>query len=85
MYTYTYVPYSEERIYTPPRMGGVYRSVCLNSGTFAVSETASRRWWCIESLFPLTACALRGKWQRFALRSLTANALPRGRGISASN
>ena len=25
---------------------------CLNSRTFAVSEIASRRWWCIESLFP---------------------------------
>ena len=32
--------------------GVVYRSFCLNSNTFAVSEIASRRWWCIESLFP---------------------------------
>ena len=32
--------------------GVVYRSFCLNSSTFAVSEIASRRWWCIESLFP---------------------------------
>ena len=32
--------------------GVVYRSFCLSSGTFADSETASRRWWCIESLFP---------------------------------
>ena len=32
--------------------GVVYRSLCLNSSTFAVSEIASRRWWCIEPLFP---------------------------------
>ena len=32
--------------------GVVYRSFCLNSSALAVSETASRRWWCIESLFP---------------------------------
>ena len=32
--------------------GVVYRSFCLNSSTLAVSETASRRWWCIEPLFP---------------------------------
>ena len=32
--------------------GLLYRSLCLKSSTFAVSETASRRWWCIESLFP---------------------------------
>ena len=32
--------------------GVAYRSFCLHSGTVAVSETASRRWWCIESLFP---------------------------------
>ena len=25
---------------------------CLNSSAVAVSEVASRRWWCIESLFP---------------------------------
>ena len=31
--------------------GVVYRSFCLNSSTFAVSEIASRRWWCIA--FPL--------------------------------
>ena len=30
----------------------VYRSFCLNSGTVAVSKVTSRRWWCIESLFP---------------------------------
>ena len=30
----------------------VYRSSCLNSGGVAVSEVTSRRWWCIESLFP---------------------------------
>ena len=32
--------------------GVVYRSFCLNSSAFAVSEIASRRRWCIESLFP---------------------------------
>ena len=32
--------------------GVVYRSFCLNSSTVAVSEIASRRLWCIESLFP---------------------------------
>ena len=35
--------------------GVVYRSFCLNSNTFAVSEIVSRRGWCIESLFPVTA------------------------------
>ena len=34
--------------------GVVYRSFCLNSGTVAVSEAISRRWWCIESVFPIT-------------------------------
>ena len=33
--------------------GVVYIGVCLNSNIFAVSEAASRRWWCIESLFPI--------------------------------
>ena len=33
--------------------GVVYRSSCLNSSTVAVSEIPSRRWWCIESLFPI--------------------------------
>ena len=32
--------------------GVVYRSFCLNSGTVAVSKVTSRRWWCIESIFP---------------------------------
>ena len=31
----------------------MYGGFCLNSSTFAVSETASRRWWCIESRFPM--------------------------------
>ena len=31
----------------------VHRSFCLTSSTLAVSEIASRRWWCIESLFPV--------------------------------
>ena len=39
--------------------GLVYRSFCLNSSTFAVSETASRRWWCIEYLFPVSHSFLR--------------------------
>ena len=37
--------------------GVVYRSFCLNSSTFAVSEIAARRWWCIESPFPTHAFA----------------------------
>ena len=37
-------------------VGAVYRSVRLNSSTCAVSESASRRWWCIESLFPHSQC-----------------------------
>ena len=40
------------------REGVVHRSSCLNSSTFAVSEIASRRWWCIESLFPGLVIAL---------------------------
>ena len=34
--------------------GVVYRSLCLKSSTVAVSEMASMRLWCIESLFPDT-------------------------------
>ena len=30
--------------------GVVYRSLCLNSSTVAVSEMVSRRWWCVENL-----------------------------------
>ena len=33
--------------------GVVCRGFCFNSGTVAVSEIVFRRWWCIESLFPL--------------------------------
>ena len=32
--------------------GVVYRGVCLNSGTVAVSSNTSGRSWCIESVFP---------------------------------
>ena len=32
--------------------GVVYRSFCLSSSAFAVSKVTSRRWWCVESLFP---------------------------------
>ena len=32
--------------------GVVYGSVCLNSGTLAVSEITSCRWWCIKYVFP---------------------------------
>ena len=32
--------------------GVVYRSFCRNSGTVAVSKVTSRRWWCMEALFP---------------------------------
>ena len=38
--------------------GMVYRSFCLNSGTVAISKITSRRWWCIESLFPITIVAV---------------------------
>ena len=34
--------------------GVVYRGVCLNYGAVAVSEITSRRWWCIESAFPVS-------------------------------
>ena len=34
--------------------GVVYRSFCLNSSTVAVPEIVYRRWWCIESGFPLS-------------------------------
>ena len=42
--------------------GVVYRSCCINSSTFAASKVTSRRWWCIEYVFPAggepkTACA----------------------------
>ena len=37
---------------TTTQRGVVYRGVCFDSSTVAVSEIASRRWWCIESLFP---------------------------------
>ena len=40
--------------------GVVYRSVCLYSSAGAVSEVASRRWWCIESLLPHTHLHVQG-------------------------
>ena len=33
---------------------------CLNSKTFAISESVSRRRWCIESLFPVLEDLLLG-------------------------
>ena len=33
--------------------GVVYRGFRLNSGKVAVSKGTARRWWCIESLFPV--------------------------------
>ena len=43
-----------DSIYTTNHPEGVvYRSFCFNSSTVAVSEVVSRRWWCIESLFPI--------------------------------
>ena len=52
LYHYTHI--SDAVLYTTTtQMGAVYRGVCLNSSAVAVSETASRRWWCIESLFPI--------------------------------
>ena len=38
----------------------IYRQFCLNSGTVAVSKGTSRRWWCIESLFPACRAAQGG-------------------------
>ena len=37
---------------TTTQRGWCIEAFCLNSSTVAVSEIASRRWWCIESLFP---------------------------------
>ena len=39
-------------LYTTTQWGCCIEGACLNSGTFAVSEIASRRWWCLESFFP---------------------------------
>ena len=40
-------------LYTTTTQGRVvYRGFRLNSGTVAVSKIISKRWWCIESLFP---------------------------------
>ena len=33
--------------------GVVYRTFCFDSSTSAVSETASRRWWCVEISLPI--------------------------------
>ena len=46
---------SEERFYTPPPPPPPPpppRGFCLNSSSVAVSKITSRRWSCIESLFP---------------------------------
>ena len=46
----------------------IVRSFCLNSNIFAVSETVSRRWWCVESLFPTASLKTTsdgiGPWSR---------------------
>ena len=49
--------------------GAVYRNCCLNSSTVAVSKVTSRRWWCIESVFPANAGAgMASRGQRCRLR-----------------
>ena len=47
------IPISEDRFYsyTTTQRGWCIEAICFNSSTIAVSEMASRRWWCIESLF----------------------------------
>ena len=47
------IPYFGRTIlYTTTKRGVVYRGFCLNSGAVSASTIASRRWWCIEYLFP---------------------------------
>ena len=46
----------------------MYRSFGLNSNTFAVSKVTSRRWWCIESLFPYMLHATRSDYMVYATR-----------------
>ena len=41
-------------IYNHHPEGVVYRTFCFLSSTFVVSETASRRWWRVESPFSFT-------------------------------
>ena len=53
---------SEDRFYTPPPPPRVvYRGFCLNSVAVAVSKVTSRRWWCIESLFPILVLIGEGR------------------------
>ena len=44
--------------------GVVYRNFCFNSGTIAVSKITSRRWWCVESLFPIQHAQPSGQLSR---------------------
>ena len=54
IYIYIYIYRKTDSIHHHHHPEGVvYRNCCLNSSTFVVSETVSRRWWCIESLFPI--------------------------------
>ena len=96
IYIYIYVIHScircvresEDRFYTPPPPppppphGLVYRSFCLNSSTLAVSKVTSRRWWCIESLFPTRQCVKRctgaqvRERERMHLRAVKSAHLP---------
>ena len=39
--------------------GVVYKNTCFNSSIFALSETAARRWWCIESFLPVISRIVR--------------------------
>ena len=44
--------------------GVLHRDFCLNSGTVAVSTITSRRWSCIESVFPDTQKGITGRCLR---------------------
>ena len=57
--------------------GVAYGSFRLNSSTSAVSEIASRRWWCIKSLFPNIVCVcLRNSGASLRILLLRLNFLP---------
>ena len=49
----------------------MYRSLSPNSGKVAVSKITSRRWWCIESLFP-GILSTSSSWRRTPAGSGTA-------------
>ena len=59
IYIYTYICLYHHH-HHHHREGAVYTSFCLGSSSFAATEIASRRWWCIESLFPDGHRAVKG-------------------------